>query len=76
MCFFLCFIEIPPNVQRCCTRCYEKLIIQVRQQQTTITQEEEDDDDDESSKTQSTNTDQQTIKHNDGKKKFNLPVFF
>jgi hypothetical protein len=66
------FLEIPSNVQRCCKRCYEKLIIQVRQRQTTT--QEEDDDDDESSKIQSNITDEQNSKHNDGKKK--IFVFF
>jgi uncharacterized metal-binding protein YceD (DUF177 family) len=63
-------LEIPLNVQRCCTRCYEKLIIQVRQTQTTtpaMGEEEDDDDDDESSKNPSTITDEQHSKHDDGK---------
>ncbi|CAF0787976.1 unnamed protein product [Rotaria sordida] len=68
-------LQIPQNVQRCCTRCYEKLIIQVRQRQTTTTttttqqieeeEDDDDDDDDESSKIQSTITDEQNLKHDD-----------
>lgn len=63
-------IEIPPNVQRCCTRCYEKLIIQVRQRQSTNLPNdgEEDDEDDESSKNQSTVTDEQNSKQDEGNK--------
>jgi hypothetical protein len=62
-------VEIPLNVQRCCTRCYEKLIVQVRQRQTTnqTMKEEEDDDDDESSKIPSTIINDQNLKQDDGK---------
>ena len=56
-------IEIPPNVQRCCTRCYEKLIIQVRQRQSTNLPN----DDDESSKNRSIVTDEQNSKQDEGK---------
>jgi hypothetical protein len=56
------FVEVPIDVQRCCTRCYEKLIIQVRQRHTNQTIEEEDDDND-----GSTITSNQNSKHNDGK---------
>jgi hypothetical protein len=66
-------VEIPLNVQRCCTRCYEKLIIQVRQRQTT--NQEEDDDDDESSKIQSNSQEDGSSKHNDGRNS-RLFVFF
>lgn len=66
--FFL-RLEIPQNVQRCCTRCYDKLIVQVRQSQTTTRPiEEEEDDDDESSKLQSNPTNEQNSKPGDGKK--------
>ncbi|CAF3900416.1 unnamed protein product, partial [Rotaria magnacalcarata] len=61
-------LQIPQNVQRCCTRCYDKLIIQVRQSQTTtqsIEEEEEDDDDEESSKIRSNMTDEQNSKRDD-----------
>lgn len=39
--------EIPQHVQRCCARCYDKLIVEVRQRQTNQAVEEEDDDEDE-----------------------------
>ena len=39
--------EIPQHVQRCCARCYDKLIGEVRQRQTNQAVEEEDDDEDE-----------------------------
>ena len=54
------FSEIPSDVQRCCTRCYDKLIVQVRQRQTNSTiGEEEEEDDDESNMNQNS-------KHDDG----------
>lgn len=60
-------LEIPSNVQRCCTRCYEKLIIQVRQRETS-NREGEDDDDEESTKVPSNLKKDENLKHNDGKK--------
>jgi hypothetical protein len=62
-----CFIEIPLNVQRCCTRCYEKLIIQIRQRQTT-TQSIEEEEEEEEDEIQSNIADEPSSKHNDGKK--------
>ncbi len=50
--------EIPSDVQRCCTRCYDKLIVQVRQRQTNPTIEEEEDDDESNMN--------QNSKHDDG----------
>ncbi|CAF0926148.1 unnamed protein product [Adineta ricciae] len=60
-------LQIPANVQRCCTRCYEKLIIQVRQRQSTNLPNdgEEDDEDEESSKNRSTVTDEQNSKQDE-----------
>ena len=61
--FFLFHVEIPTNVQRCCTRCYEKLIVQVRQYENNNQQieEEEDDDEEESSKVKSTQVNQTNV---------------
>ncbi len=56
--FFLFSSEIPSDVQRCCTRCYDKLIVQVRQRQTNPTIEEEEDDDESNMN--------QNSKHDDG----------
>ncbi len=53
-------LEIPSDVQRCCTRCYDKLIVQVRQRQTNPTIEEEEDDDESNMN--------QNSKHDDGLK--------
>ncbi|CAF4024670.1 unnamed protein product, partial [Rotaria magnacalcarata] len=43
-------LQILPNVQRCCTRCYDKLISEIRQRKTnqSLGGGEEDDDNDES----------------------------
>lgn len=46
MIFFL-FLEIPLNVQRCCTRCYDRLISEIRKRQSNQQLEEDDDDNDE-----------------------------
>jgi DNA phosphorothioation-dependent restriction protein DptG len=51
--------EIPQEVQRCCTRCYDKLIIEIQQRSTSQTVEEEDDE--------STITTNQKLKHDDSK---------
>jgi hypothetical protein len=58
------FSEIPPDVQRCCTRCYEKLILQIRERQTN---EEEDDDNDPLN---------QNSKHADGKNLFRFICYY
>ncbi len=52
------FLEIPSDVQRCCTRCYEKLIIQVQERH--VNQPVEDDD-------ESTIAGNQNSKHDHGK---------
>lgn len=41
-------VEIPPNVQRCCTRCYDKLINEIRKRKVNQPLEEDDDDNEES----------------------------
>ena len=46
MIFFIClFLEIPQNVHRCCTRCYDKLSDFVRKKHMTMQSIEKDDDD-------------------------------
>lgn len=50
------------DVQRCCTRCYEKVIDQIQQRQTNRNHEEEEDDDNDESRLNIS----QNSKHNDG----------